>query len=68
MVVFDEDTPERLIKTLSPNVLFKGADYAEDQVAGGAFVKARGGRVELLPLLPGHSTTATVRRLQDGAD
>ena len=68
VVVFDEDTPERLIKTLSPNVLFKGADYAEDQVAGGAFVKARGGRVELLPLLPGHSTTATVRRLQDSAD
>ena len=47
-------------------MLFKGADYAEADVAGGAFVKANGGRVELLPLLPGYSTTATVGRIRDG--
>lgn len=67
VVIFDEPTPEALIEALAPNVLFKGADYAEDQVAGAAFVKAGGGRVELLPLLAGHSTTATVARLT-GAD
>jgi D-beta-D-heptose 7-phosphate kinase/D-beta-D-heptose 1-phosphate adenosyltransferase len=64
VAVFDEDTPEALIKALVPDVIFKGADYAEADVAGGDFVKAHGGRVELLPLLPGHSTTGTVGRMK----
>jgi D-beta-D-heptose 7-phosphate kinase / D-beta-D-heptose 1-phosphate adenosyltransferase len=64
VVIFGEETPEALITALGPDVLFKGADYKEDDVAGGAVVKANGGRVELLPLLPGHSTTATVGRLR----
>ncbi len=66
VVIFGEDTPEALIHGLGPDVLFKGADYNEDEVVGGPFVKANGGRVELLPLLPGYSTTATVARLRDG--
>ena len=64
VVPFDEDTPATLIETIVPDVLFKGADYAEADVVGGDFVKAHGGRVELLPLLPGHSTTRTVGRLR----
>jgi D-beta-D-heptose 7-phosphate kinase/D-beta-D-heptose 1-phosphate adenosyltransferase len=64
VAVFDEDTPEGLIKALVPDVVFKGADYAEADVAGGDFVKAHGGRVELLPLLPGHSTTGTLGRMK----
>jgi D-beta-D-heptose 7-phosphate kinase/D-beta-D-heptose 1-phosphate adenosyltransferase len=64
VVPFDEDTPATLIETIVPDVLFKGADYAEAEVVGGDFVKARGGRVELLPLLAGHSTTLTVGRLR----
>lgn len=64
VVIFDEDTPEALIHALAPSVLFKGADYKEDDVVGGPLVKANGGRVELLPLLPGHSTTATVGRMR----
>lgn len=64
VVPFDEDTPAALIETIVPDVLFKGADYAEADVVGGDFVKARGGRVELLPLLAGHSTTLTVGRLR----
>ena len=64
VVVFEEDTPEALIQALEPDILFKGTDYREDQVPGGDFVKARGGRVELLPLLPGHSTTGTVNRVR----
>ncbi len=64
VVIFGEDTPEALIEALAPDVLFKGSDYREEEVAGGAFVKANGGHVELLPLLPGHSTTGTVERLQ----
>ncbi len=65
VVIFAEATPEALIRTLHPNVLFKGEDYKEEAVAGGDFVKANGGRVELLPLLSGHSTTATVARLRE---
>ncbi len=66
VVPFDDDTPARLIETIVPDVLFKGADYAEADVVGGAFVKANGGTVMLLPLLPGHSTTATVGRMRGG--
>jgi len=65
VVAFDEDTPENLIRELTPNVLFKGADYAEHEVVGGDHVKAHGGKVELLPLLKGHSTTNTVKRMKD---
>ncbi len=63
VVPFDEDTPAELIEAVAPDVLFKGADYAEVDVVGGDFVKANGGRVELLPLLPGYSTTATLARV-----
>jgi D-beta-D-heptose 7-phosphate kinase/D-beta-D-heptose 1-phosphate adenosyltransferase len=65
VVAFEEDTPEALIKKLTPSILFKGADYAEHEVAGGDHVKAHGGKVELLPLLKGHSTTGTVKRMRE---
>ncbi len=67
VVAFDEDTPEELIRTLRPNVIFKGADYKDKPVPGSEFVKSIGGSVELLPLLDGHSTTGTVARLRDGS-
>jgi D-beta-D-heptose 7-phosphate kinase/D-beta-D-heptose 1-phosphate adenosyltransferase len=64
VVLFDEDTPEALIEALLPSVLFKGADYTEDQVVGGAFVRAHGGEVRLIPLQAGHSTTGMVERMR----
>jgi D-beta-D-heptose 7-phosphate kinase/D-beta-D-heptose 1-phosphate adenosyltransferase len=64
VVIFGEDTPEDLIRALKPDCLFKGADYAGADIPGGAFVKANGGTVELLPLLEGHSTTGTVARVR----
>ncbi len=64
VVVFDEETPEALIRKLNPNVLFKGEDYAGKPVAGAEHVIANGGRLELLPLMPGYSTTATIQRMQ----
>jgi D-beta-D-heptose 7-phosphate kinase/D-beta-D-heptose 1-phosphate adenosyltransferase len=64
VVVFDEDTPEQLIQALKPDLLFKGADYTGQEIPGGAFVKANGGAVEFLPLLPGHSTTGTVAKVR----
>lgn len=63
VVVFDEDTPLELIRALAPDRLIKGADYAREAVVGGDVVEARGGKVILVPLEPGHSTTAIVSRL-----
>jgi D-beta-D-heptose 7-phosphate kinase/D-beta-D-heptose 1-phosphate adenosyltransferase len=65
VVIFDEDTPEELIRALKPDLLFKGSDYAGKEIPGGAFVKANGGSVEFLPLLPGYSTTGTVSRMRE---
>lgn len=64
VVVFDEDTPAQLVATLQPDVIVKGGDYRPEDVAGGETVRARGGRVVIIPLTPGHSTTATVQHLK----
>jgi D-beta-D-heptose 7-phosphate kinase/D-beta-D-heptose 1-phosphate adenosyltransferase len=64
VVAFDEPTPLELIRTLLPDVLVKGADYALDQVVGADVVRAAGGRVLLAPLVPGQSTTGIVARLR----
>lgn len=63
VVVFEEDTPLELIRALQPDVLVKGGDYSEETMVGAAEVRARGGRVVVIPLTPGHSTTATVARV-----
>ncbi len=63
--VFDEDTPEALIGALLPDVLVKGADYTLEQVVGRQIVQGRSGRVELLPLLEGRSTTALIQRAKE---
>ena len=62
VVPFAEDTPLRLIRRLRPDVLVKGGDYRRDQVVGGDEVEAWGGRVLLVPPLPGRSTTDTLSR------
>ena len=64
VVVFDEDTPLELIKTVRPQVLVKGGDYERDQVVGHDVIEEWGGTVELVPLLPGHSTTNLVDRIR----
>jgi len=66
VVVFDEDTPLSLIEQLLPTELIKGADYREDEVVGADVVKAHGGRVHLIELLPGLSTTAAIARIRQG--
>ena len=63
--VFEEDTPEALIRALLPDVLVKGADYALEQVVGRKVVEEHGGRVELLPLLEGRSTTSLIQRAKE---
>ena len=64
VIVFDEDTPMNLIRRLRPDVLVKGADYTRAQIAGGDEVESWGGRVVLIPLVEGKSTTALVSRLR----
>lgn len=64
VVVFDEDTPLELVTALTPDVIVKGGDYAPDSVVGAANVTARGGRVVIVPITPGHSTTATIEKAQ----
>jgi rfaE bifunctional protein nucleotidyltransferase chain/domain len=64
VVLFDEDTPLRLIETLLPDVLVKGADWAEDAIVGRDVVIAAGGRIVRVDLLPGRSTTALVDRIR----
>jgi D-beta-D-heptose 7-phosphate kinase/D-beta-D-heptose 1-phosphate adenosyltransferase len=64
VVVFDEDTPLELVSTILPDVIVKGGDYAPDTVVGADVVRARGGRVVIIPLTPGQSTTSIIQRLR----
>jgi len=65
-LVFDEDTPERLIREVEPDVLVKGGDWTPDRIVGREFVEARGGRVLNVPLRAGLSTTALIERIVAG--
>lgn len=67
VVLFEEDTPLAVIEAIRPDVLVKGADYSEDQVIGADFVRATGGKIVLVPLAEGHSTTAAIARATRGA-
>ena len=64
VVIFDEDTPHGIISALQPDVLVKGADWAEDAIVGRDIVAARGGRVVRIPLEPGYSTRAIVEKIR----
>lgn len=63
VVIFGEDTPIELIRAVRPDVLVKGADYTVETVVGADLVQAYGGKVLLADILPGHSTSATIKRL-----
>jgi D-beta-D-heptose 7-phosphate kinase/D-beta-D-heptose 1-phosphate adenosyltransferase len=64
VVVFDEETPHDLIAAVQPDVLVKGADWAEDAIVGRDIVEARGGRVVRVALEAGQSTTAIIDRIR----
>ena len=66
VVLFDEDTPERLIRAVEPDVLVKGGDWAVERIVGRELVEARGGRVLSIPLREGASTTGLVERILAG--
>jgi D-beta-D-heptose 7-phosphate kinase/D-beta-D-heptose 1-phosphate adenosyltransferase len=62
VVIFEEDTPIRLLTEIKPSVLVKGGDYTRETVVGHEIVEAHGGTVMLVDTLQGHSTTALVNR------
>lgn len=66
VTLFDEETPERLIAEVRPDVLVKGGDYLQEELAGAEVVRGGGGRVVIMPLVPGFSTSALVRRIREG--
>ena len=67
VVIFPDDTPLNLVTHLRPDVIVKGGDYSEDTIVGAAEVKSWGGRVLVVPLTPGHSTTAIIRKLSENS-
>jgi len=64
VVIFDEDTPEKLITSILPDVLVKGADWAEDEIVGAVEVKAAGGQVKRVVFEHQCSTTALINKIQ----
>ena len=65
-VAFSDDTPQRLIEEVAPDVLVKGGDWAVENIVGREFVASRGGRVLNVPLRHGQSTSRIVTRVLEG--
>lgn len=64
VVLFEEETPENLIKTVLPDVLVKGGDYTLDQIAGADFVRQNGGVVTTIPFVEGFSSSRIIEQLK----
>ena len=64
VAIFDEETPFEIISAIAPDVLVKGADWAEDAIVGRDIVEARGGRVVRAAIEQGYSTTEILRNIQ----
>jgi D-beta-D-heptose 7-phosphate kinase/D-beta-D-heptose 1-phosphate adenosyltransferase len=63
VTIFGESTPERLIKSIRPDVLVKGADWSDADIVGAGFVKSYGGSVRRIPFVRGYSTTALLKKM-----
>jgi len=64
VVIFDEDTPEALIREVRPDVLVKGAEYEIRDIVGAEFVESYRGRIHRVPMLPGYSTSELLAKLK----
>ncbi|MGC9470961.1 MAG: D-glycero-beta-D-manno-heptose 1-phosphate adenylyltransferase [Bacteroidales bacterium] len=64
VVVFSEPTPEELIRLVKPDILVKGGDYREEEIAGAETVRQSGGQVVILPFIKGHSTSKIIEKLR----
>ncbi len=66
VVIFDEPTPNRLLESLKPTIHTKGGDYREEDLPEAGLVQSLGGRVVIVPEVPGRSTTSLVERIRSG--
>ena len=64
VAIFDEETPDAIVKRVQPDVLVKGADWGPDNIVGRETVEGRGGRVIRMELAPGYSTTDLIRKVK----
>jgi rfaE bifunctional protein nucleotidyltransferase chain/domain len=64
VVIFEQDTPLELVRTLRPSIIVKGGDYTPETVVGASDVRGWGGDVVIVPLTPGQSTTSIVEKLR----
>ncbi len=64
VVLFDEETPYELIKTVQPDVLVKGSDYRPEDIVGYDIVKEKGGEVMTIDFLPGYSTSGIEKKIK----
>jgi len=65
---FNQDTPERIINELKPDILLKGGDYTEKEVVGADIVKKSGGRVKIIPIVEGFSTTDIIQKIKNSKE
>jgi D-glycero-beta-D-manno-heptose 1-phosphate adenylyltransferase len=65
VILFDEETPIELIKSVRPDVLVKGGDYKINTIVGADFVKQNGGNVIVIPFLEGHSSTNYINKISN---
>lgn len=65
VVMFEEDSPLKLIKQIKPNIIVKGGDYNLDNVVGGEFVKSNGGQVKIVKLLEGYSSSSLIDNFEN---
>jgi len=65
VIIFEEDTPLKLIRALMPDILVKGGDYTIDQIVGAKEVMENGGRVVINPTVPGFSTTGIIEKMRN---
>ncbi|MCK4353452.1 D-glycero-beta-D-manno-heptose 1-phosphate adenylyltransferase [candidate division WOR-3 bacterium] len=66
VILFNELTPQKLIETIKPDILVKGGDYKLDKIVGRKIVQREGGKVIIIPQLPGYSTTKIINKLIKG--
>ena len=61
IIIFHDDNPLKLIKDINPDILFKGADYKDKEIIGSEFIINNGGKIELIDILNGYSTTNIIK-------
>lgn len=65
VVLFNEDTPIKVIKALKPDILLKGSDWSLKEIVGGDIVRCNGGKVRTVKLIPGRSTTKLINKIAE---